>query len=366
MPVKSVKRISNKKYSTKYPHRNHISSTTSIIEDSFLKTNDTTEKIDTPIVNYSYKESTEKYSTIFVNLSHVSSTVMIIEDEQHKPLPDENKTNDLQKQNTKILKEEEWVLPIIIITVMLILILICYEIFYCLERRQHLTKSENTLLSQVLLLGLLSCVVISLLYTLQPSPGICLAIRVGSSLSCTIVYATLLVKMITSISLNSGIHLHPTYQVILLFFVIIIQVVIGIQWLVAAPPDVLAVNSSSLSCTETFTQQLYTQIYNIFLIIVLTILSLKFCTARPVSREILYSSFTSVLSTIIWSIWIGAGYILPSHYSDISSSVTILSSVVIIFSATLLSRAISEGKVIPGTSTSLSIFTGNDNSKGRL
>ena len=134
MPVKSVKRISKEKYSTKYPHRNHISSTTSIIEDSFLKTNDTTDRIDKPIVNYSYKESTEKYSTIFVNLSHVSSTVMIIEDEEHKPLPDENKTNDddLQKQNTKILKEEEWVLPIIIITVMLILILICYEIFYCL------------------------------------------------------------------------------------------------------------------------------------------------------------------------------------------------------------------------------------------
>ena len=111
-------------------------------------------------------------------------------------------------------------------------------------------------------------------------------------------------------------------------------------------------------------QIIYTQIYNIFLIIVLTILSLKFCTARPVSREILYFSFISVLSTIIWSIWIGAGYILPSQYSDLSSSVTILSSVVIIFSATLLSRGIREGKVIPGTS--ISIFTGNNNSKERL
>ena len=52
-------------------------------------------------------------------------------------------------------------------------------------------------------------------------------LRFGSGLSYSIVYSTLLVKLIFLICLNSGIYLTAVYQAVLLFFAILIQLAIG-------------------------------------------------------------------------------------------------------------------------------------------
>ena len=64
---------------------------------------------------------------------------------------------------------------------------------YCVSRnpsRRHL------FLGQMLLLGLLSCAAMSAVYTLKPSPVSCAVIRLGSGLAYSIVYSTLLVKLV--------------------------------------------------------------------------------------------------------------------------------------------------------------------------
>ena len=48
--------------------------------------------------------------------------------------------------------------------------------------------------------------------------------RVGPSLAYVLVYATLLVKLVFLVSLNSGVYLPATYQGLLLVFAILIQV----------------------------------------------------------------------------------------------------------------------------------------------
>merc|ERR1719391_1423452 len=85
------------------------------------------------------------------------------------------------------------------------------------------------LTSQLLLTGLLACATIAFLYTLAPTHTSCALIRFGSGLSYSIVYSTLLVKLIFLICLNSGIYLTAAYQAVLLFFAILIQLAIGIQ-----------------------------------------------------------------------------------------------------------------------------------------
>ena len=131
----------------------------------------------------------------------------------------------------------------------------------------------------------------------------------------------------------SGIFIPATYQTILLFFAILIQIVIVIQWLVAVPPQV-----SALSCAATFQQQLHGQIYNMFLITVLTILSLKYRRLRPAYREARYISITMVLSVMVWATWIIAGYIVPTNYKDLCSSAGLLASAITTFSAMFLPR----------------------------
>ena len=98
------------------------------------------------------------------------------------------------------------------------------------------------LTSQLLLTGLLACATIAFLYTLAPTHTSCALIRFflflwrshfftllrfGSGLSYSIVYSTLLVKLIFLICLNSGIYLTAAYQAVLLFFAILIQLAIG-------------------------------------------------------------------------------------------------------------------------------------------
>ena len=173
----------------------------------------------------------------------------------------------------------------------------------------------------------------SLLYTIKPTPAICALIRFGSGMSYTLVYSTLLVKMIFLISLNSEIYLPATYQILLLFFALLIQLVIGIQWLVADPPAM-----AQGSCKTSFQQQLHGNIYNMFLITVLTFLSIKYRKIKPVYREALYISITMVLNVIIWAVWIIAGFIVPSNYNDLCSSAGLLASSIATFSAMCLPK----------------------------
>ena len=208
-------------------------------------------------------------------------------------------------------------------TILLLLICEAYIIFCSLKHRHRYSKM---ILTQILMAGLLSCAIMSMFYTMQPTPVICGVIRLGSGLSYTLIYSTLVVKIIFLISRNSGINLHTAYQIILLFSAVLIQLVVLIHWLVANPPAVSSAPGSHSSCTTSFNQQLHGHAYNIFLIAVLTLLSLLFHRARPACREGLSISISTVLSVIIWTAWVIAGYLVPTQYKDLCSSAGLIAS----------------------------------------
>jgi hypothetical protein len=186
-------------------------------------------------------------------LEHVSSTARIIGDHSDKnDVEKEYKTveQDLTKLGSadKIqpsipssvgilssLRDEEWVLPVVIIASTTILLIVTFEVYILLKSLRIKHSRRHLFLGQILMAGLLCCAVMSIVYTMKPTPLICAVIRFGSGLSYTLLYSTLLVKMIFLISVDSGIHLHSTYQILLLSFAVLIQLVIGIQWLVAVP-----------------------------------------------------------------------------------------------------------------------------------
>ena len=75
-----------------------------------------------------------------------------------------------------------------------------------------------------------------------------------------------------------------------------------------------------------------------FLITVLTFLSIKYRKIKPVYREALFISITMVLSVIISCVWIIAGFIVPSNYKDLCSSAGLLASTIATFSTMFLPR----------------------------
>jgi hypothetical protein len=157
--------------------------------------------------------------------------------------------------------------------------------------------------------------------TMKPTPTSCAVTRVGIGLAYTVVYSTLLVKLVFLISLNSGVYLPATYQCLLLCFAVLIQLVIGVQWLVSAPADVvlhqLPLQQAYATCNVTFQHQILGLLYVIFLVLVVVILAFKSRGVRENYREAMYIGLTMGFTVCIFTIWILAGFISPAFYSDV-------------------------------------------------
>ena len=139
--------------------------------------------------------------------------------------------------------------PILVASSFLVVIILIFEIYLILqslrERRHRRPASRRHLfLGQVLLLGLLLCATMAVMHALKPTIAVCSVLRIGTGLAYVTVYATLLVKLVFLVSLNSGVYLPATYQSLLLCFAILIQVVIGVQWLVSSPAKVTFIGES--------------------------------------------------------------------------------------------------------------------------
>ena len=148
-----------------------------------------------------------------------------------------------------VLRGEVWVVPILVASCFLVIVIIIFEIYLILqslrERRHRRPASRRHLfLGQVLLLGLLLCATMAVMHALKPTVPVCSVLRIGTGLAYVTVYATLLVKLVFLVSLNSGVYLPATYQSLLLCFAILIQVVIGVQWLVSSPAKVTFIGES--------------------------------------------------------------------------------------------------------------------------
>ena len=242
------------------------------------------------------------------------------------------------KELLKHFKKEVWVIPVLIASGIIILILTIYEIFLLAKAVNKNPSRRHLFLGQMLLAGLLACSGMAVVHTLLPTNVTCAVIRLGTGLAYSLVYSTLLVKLVFLISLNSGVYLPATYQSLLLSFAILIQLVIGVQWLVSAPPDVAhlplspgSTEGTLVTCATLFKQQLLGLLYVVFLILVVVLLSFKSRGVRENYREAMYVGLTIGFTVAIWIVWILAGFIVPTRYQDVCSACGLIACTSITF-----------------------------------
>ena len=240
------------------------------------------------------------------------------------------------KELLKHFKKEVWVIPVLIAAGIIILILTIYEIFLLAKAVNKNPSRRHLFLGQMLLAGLAACSAMAVVLTLRPTVATCAVLRLGTGLAYSLVYSTLLVKLVFLISLNSGVYLPATYQSLLLSFAILIQLVIGVQWLVSAPPDVIELplakgGETLLTCATLFQQQLLGLLYVVFLIIVVVLLSFKSRGVRENYREAMYVSLTIGFTVAIWLVWILAGFIVPTRYQDVCAACGLIACTAITF-----------------------------------
>jgi hypothetical protein len=235
----------------------------------------------------------------------------------------------------EFIRGEIWVIPILSSTCLLVVILLIFEIYLIAKSISRNPSRRHLFLGQMLMLGLVLCCCMAVCICLKPTSMTCAVLRIGLGLSYTVIYSTLLVKLVFLISLNSGVYLPATYQCLLLCFAISIQLVIGIQWLVSSPADVTAIDLIGggvyMTCKVTFHKQLLGLLYVHFLLLVVIVLAFKSRGVRENYREAMYIGLTMGFTVCIFGIWMIAGFISDKIYGDLSIACGLVACAAITF-----------------------------------
>lgn len=249
------------------------------------------------------------------------------------------------------LRSEKWVVPILVLACITMTMMGAFEIFVLCKTRRTSPNRRHLFLGQMLLLGLFSCVGLSALLVARPTTLSCATIRFGAGVSFAIVFASLLVKCIFLISLNSGVYLPAPYQGLLLLFAVLIQITINVQWLVTKPAGITffrdfasnanrliftAENLNSMRdglqlCNTSFLELRLSLIYIDFLIIIVAILAIKSRGIRDNYREATYIGLTVALIIPVWLGTTLVGLAVHDRYKDACIAFSLLVTPAITF-----------------------------------
>lgn len=247
-------------------------------------------------------------------------------------------------------RQEAWVIPVVVLSCVTMLMMAAFEVFVLCKTRKTSPNRRHLFLGQMLLLGLFSCAGLSALLTARPSTLSCATIRFGTGVSFAIVFASLLVKCIFLISLNGGVYLPAPYQGLLLLFAVLIQITIGVQWLITAPPGITflkeisqpnrliftaenlsAMKESVQLCRTSFSEIRVSLIYIDFLIIIVAILAIKSRGIRDNYREATYIGLAIALVIPVWLGWTLVGLAVHERHKDACLAFGLLATPSIVF-----------------------------------
>ncbi|XP_013775810.2 uncharacterized protein LOC106460630 [Limulus polyphemus] len=229
------------------------------------------------------------------------------------------------------LRDDLWIVPLVILSSLNIIVIACFEAYVLYKAHGTTPSRRHLFLGQILLLGLFLCSVTGFAFVPTAHTITCTVITILLGLAYTLVFATLLVKLIFLLSLQSGVYLPAFYQGLLLFFIVTVQVVINVQWVVHRLPGVVISRTDSLTCDISVVKMLLTLIYPMFLIFCVTILSFKSRGNRENHREAIFIAIAIGFTIPVWIIWILVAIATEPYYHDASIGFGIILNATIIF-----------------------------------
>ncbi|XP_063238861.1 uncharacterized protein LOC134540206 isoform X2 [Bacillus rossius redtenbacheri] len=239
-----------------------------------------------------------------------------------------------------LLRREPWVIPLLVLSSLTMLLIAGFEVFVVCKAWRTTPSRRHLFLGQTLLLGLFACSALGALLAAAPTPATCAAVRFGAGVSYAVVFAALLVKCVFLISLNGGVYLPAPYQALLLLFAVLIQVAVGAQWLLNAPPAVrllaleraapaaptgprLVVTAHDLRsapalplCRTPYTDLLMSLLYVMCLILFVAVLAIKSRGIRDNYREATFIGLAVGCSILIWVCWALGGLAVAERHRD--------------------------------------------------
>lgn len=132
------------------------------------------------------------------------------------------------------LKRELWTIPLFVLAALNMILIILFEVYVLCRARGQ--SRRHLFLGQMLLFGLFLCSFLALMFAVHPSIIGCFVGRLGVGITYSLIFSVLMVKCVFLLSLDTGIYLPTSYQGILLFFAVLVQVAIDTQWVIMYPP----------------------------------------------------------------------------------------------------------------------------------
>ncbi|XP_054710564.1 metabotropic glutamate receptor-like [Uloborus diversus] len=237
-------------------------------------------------------------------------------------------------------RDEPWVIPVVALSMFNIAAIIIFEIFVLYKScggRRHL------LMGQILLLGLLLCSLLGLTYVPQPHWLFCGIARAGVGIAYAIVYGTLLVKCIFLLKLHHGVYFNASFQGLLLFFVVAVEVVVITQWLIYEPPNTTLASVSghtSPVCEKTPVEKIQYLVYDMFLLFLVIVASIRARTLRENNKEAVYIGVAIGFSLILWVAWTSLCLIFDRRYEAPAEALGLSCTALIVFLLVFIPKAV--------------------------
>lgn len=227
-----------------------------------------------------------------------------------------------------VIRTESWAVPILALACVMMIILGGFEAFVVWGASRKAPSHRHLLLGQTLLFGLFASAATAALFATTPTAFTCGAVRFGTGVAYVIVFASLLVKCVFLLSLNGGVYLPAAYQGLLLFFAIMIQVVIGAQWLGSSPPHLV---TGGGRCDSQLSDLLMSLCYAAFLIAVDCGVALRSRGIRDNYREATHIAGAGGASAAVWVCWIAAALGAPESHRDACVAAGLLGTCAVVF-----------------------------------
>ncbi|XP_054152461.1 metabotropic glutamate receptor-like protein R [Oppia nitens] len=234
------------------------------------------------------------------------------------------------------LREEQWVAPVMALSCLNMIVIALFEIFVIYKACRTSPSRRHLFLGQMLLLGLFLSSALGIAFVPNPSWISCTVIRAGLGICYSVIFATLLVKTVFLLSLHSGIYLPALYQALLLFFIIATQLAIDSQWLLNHTSTTVidyvdAFGTVVYKCDHNISSLLFSLVYDMFLIVLVSCLSLRVKGHRENHGEGMFIAITVVTSIVLWCVWIGGSLTSASHYRDAFLALGIVGQATLVF-----------------------------------
>ncbi|XP_073979290.1 metabotropic glutamate receptor-like isoform X2 [Rhodnius prolixus] len=262
-------------------------------------------------------------------------------------LPDMNRQQCLPLPEVYLRVGSGWAIGAMSLSVIGIIITLFVVIVFARNNNTPIVKAAGRELSYVLLSGIFLCYSITFALVIRPSDIVCGIQRFGAGFCFTVVYAALFTKTnrIARIfkagkrTIKRPSFISPRSQLIICGFLISLQIIINILWMIISPPKAIhhyPTREDNLLVCSSYIDASYmiAFAYPILLIVVCTVYAVLTRNIPEAFNESKHIGFTMYTTCIIWLAFVPLYFVtgnhMPLRITSMSVTISLSASVTVI------------------------------------